>query len=65
MRDLLGVSNDLEGLGQSAWIGRLEAHVGEVGLGRQAALHDLVRRSSLEHALASSGIVNLTGFALF
>ena len=40
MRDLLGVSDDLEGLGQSVWIGRLEARIGAVGLGGQAPLHD-------------------------
>ena len=42
MRDLLGVSDDLEGLRQSVWIGWLEALVGEFGLGRQAPLHDLL-----------------------
>src|SRR5688500_12595497 len=36
MRDLLGGSDDLEGLGQSARIGRLRAPVGEFGLGGQA-----------------------------
>src|SRR5688572_7316450 len=42
MRDLLGGSDDLEGLGQSARIGRLRAPVGEFGLGGQAPLHDLI-----------------------
>ena len=42
MRDLLGMSDDLERLGQRAWIGRLEAPVGEFGLGLQAPLYDLL-----------------------
>jgi hypothetical protein len=42
MRDLLGVSDDLEGWRQSVWIGWLEAYVGEFGLGGQAPLHDLL-----------------------
>ena len=42
MRDLLGMSDDLEGLGQRVWIGRLEAPVGEFRLGSQAPLHDLL-----------------------
>jgi hypothetical protein len=43
MRDLLGMSDDLEGLGQGAWIGRLEAPVGQPRLGGQAASHNLIR----------------------
>jgi hypothetical protein len=36
MRDLLGMSDDLEGVGKYSGIGRLEVRVGEVGLGGQA-----------------------------
>ena len=43
MRDLLGVSDDLEGWRQSVWIGRLVAPVGQLRLGGQAASHDLLR----------------------
>jgi DDE family transposase len=42
MRDLLGMSDDLEGLRQSARIGWLVARVGQSGLGGQAPLHDLL-----------------------
>ena len=42
MRDLLGMSDDLESLGQSAWIGRLEARIGQFGLRGEALLHDLL-----------------------
>jgi hypothetical protein len=42
MRDLLGGRDDLEGLGQGAWIGRLRAPVGQLRLGGQAASHNLV-----------------------
>jgi len=43
MQDLLGMSDDLEGVGQSVWIGRFRAPVGQLWLDRQAPLHDLVR----------------------
>ena len=42
MRDLLGMSDDLERLGQRVWIRRLEAPVGEFRLGLQAPLNDLL-----------------------
>ncbi|WP_410055174.1 hypothetical protein [Microvirga sp. Mcv34] len=48
------MSDDLEGLGQGTWIGRLEVAVGELRLGGQAAAHNLIRGSPLQHALASS-----------
>jgi len=38
MRDLLGGRDDLERLGQGAWIGQLQ-------LGGQAASHNLIRGS--------------------
>ena len=47
------MSDDLERLGQGAWIRRLEAPVGEFRLGLQAPLHDLLGGSPLQHALAS------------
>ena len=53
MRDLLGMSDDLERLGQRVWIRRLEAPVGEFRLGLQAPLYDLLGGSPLQHALAS------------
>src|SRR5215217_5665396 len=53
MRDLLGDGDDLERLGQSEWIGRLRAPVGQLRLGSQAATHDLIRCSPLQHALTS------------
>ena len=53
MRDLTGGGDDVQGLGQSAGIGRLEARVGELGSGGQALLDDLLGRGALEHALAS------------
>src|SRR4051812_5799442 len=53
MRDLLGASDDPEGWRQRVCIGRLEASVGQLGLGSQAAVHDLLGGSPLEHALAS------------
>jgi hypothetical protein len=33
MRDLLGMSDDLEGIGQSVWIRQLRAQVGKLRLG--------------------------------
>jgi hypothetical protein len=36
------MSDDLEGLGQSVWIRRFEAPVGQLRLGGQAAAHNLV-----------------------
>lgn len=42
MRDLLGMSDDLEGLVQSAWIAQLRAPGGELRLGGQAPLHALL-----------------------
>ena len=42
MRDLLGMSDDLKGLGQSSRIGRLEAPIGQFRLGSQAPLHNLL-----------------------
>jgi hypothetical protein len=42
MRDFLGMSDDLEGLGKYSGTGRLEAHVGEVGLRGQALFPDLL-----------------------
>jgi hypothetical protein len=42
MRKLLGVSDELKGIRQSAWIRRLEAQVGEFGLSSQAPVHDLL-----------------------
>jgi hypothetical protein len=42
MRDLLGMSDDLEGLGKCSGIGWLEAQVGKLRLGGQAPLHDLL-----------------------
>ncbi len=42
MRDLLGSSNDLQGLRESLRIGRLEARVRQFGLNGQAPLHDLL-----------------------
>jgi hypothetical protein len=42
MRDLLGDSDDLQSLGQSAWIGWLGAQVSNFRLGRKSASHNLV-----------------------
>jgi hypothetical protein len=52
MRDLLGVSDDLEGSG----IGRLEAGVGEVGRGSQAQVHDLLAGCTKPRAAVDSHI---------
>ena len=54
MRDLLGLSDDLEGWRQSVCIRRLVAPVGQLRLGGQAAAHHLIWGSPLQHALASS-----------
>jgi hypothetical protein len=43
MRDVLGMSNDLEGIWQSVWIGWLRASMGKLRLSGQAATHNLVR----------------------
>src|SRR3712207_4837093 len=53
MRDVLGMSNDLEGIWQSVWVGWLRASMGKLRLGGQAATHNLVRGSPVQHALAS------------
>lgn len=42
MRDLLGSSDDVESFGQRFWIGRLRVPVGQLRLGGQAALDDLL-----------------------
>jgi hypothetical protein len=41
-RNLLGMSDDVEGLGQSGRIGRLRAPVGQHRLRGQTALHNLL-----------------------
>ena len=43
MRDVLGMSNNLEGIWQSMWIGWLGASMGKLRLSGQAATHNLVR----------------------
>src|SRR5215212_3797758 len=53
MRDLLGGRDNLEGLGQGVWIGRLRALVGKLRLSHQTAPHNLVRGSPIQHALPS------------
>ena len=54
MRDLLGVSDDLEGLRQSVWIGWLVAPVGKLRLGRPGGCCTTCSgEAPLEHALAS------------
>src|SRR5215207_4757864 len=53
MGDLLGGRDNLEGLGQSVWIGRLRALVGKLRLSRQTASYNLVRGLPLQHALPS------------
>jgi hypothetical protein len=51
MRDLLGGRDDLERLGQGAWIGRLRAPVGQLRLGGQAASRNLIRGSPQQEAV--------------
>jgi hypothetical protein len=53
MRDLLGMSDKLEGIWQCAWNGWLRVPVGELRLGLNPASHNLIRRSPLQHALSS------------
>ena len=47
MRDLPGGRDDVQGLGQSSGIWRLEARVGELGSGSQALLDDLLAQGNL------------------
>ena len=42
MRNLLGIRDDLQSQRESIGIGRLDARVGELGLGGQAPFHEMV-----------------------
>jgi hypothetical protein len=53
MRNLLGSRDDLQSVRESIGIGRLEARVGEFGLGSQHRCTTCSGEAPLEHALAS------------